>query len=305
MLRLLLVFCVILCCAFTSAQTFESYRITKGETAWIQTNAKETFERTHYTGAYVAAARARGVNGFGLTYVDDAWQKAGFTNVDFPGKSADLFTLSLNIDLIIASGGYVVLRHQPWAFYGHEWLKNPALLLPPLQELARMLKGKNLKRVALQLFGEPGALSTLDANGIPQPLPADVWEGELLVRTALLEDAYTYCIAELRKIVPDMTFILAPVGWAHLVEGKFWMSKFSKTLRAYDVYHMPADAIEKAIQERYDFHKARGEKMIFMEAGIADRSKVGTLEEKVVVDRIRASAAALKIPVFWWVQAGT
>lgn len=290
-------------CAFAASQTFESWRIVKGETAWIQTSRDFTAWRTHYSGSYVAAARARGVNGFGLTWVDIAWQDAGFPS-DFAGKSADLFTLSLNIDLILASGGYVVLRHQPWAYFGQRWIKDPAVLMPPLTELARMLKGKNLKRVALQLFGEPGAQGTLDAAGNFVPFPPDKYDGELLVRTHLLEDAYTYCLPLLQKEAPGLTFIRSPVGFGHLNECKYMVTKYPGTMIAHDVYLDTWQPIEQMIADDAAFHKARGEKPIYLEAGYVHRAEVGTLKELTVRQRITSSCALWKIPLFWWVQAG-
>lgn len=280
-------------CAFAASQTFESWRIKDGVTAWVKAPGIDPLLNTAFDGAFIQAQRAKGVQGFGLTWVDDPWQQAGFTN---PSVGTDLYQLSLNIDLITALGGYVVVRHQPWAFYGQEWLKDPALLLPPLKELVTMLKGKNLKRVALQLFGEPGAMPVM---------PPDVYDEELKIRTAVLEDAYNYCIGELRKEAPNMTFVLSPPGWAHLHEGKWIVSKYSNTIRAYDVYLWPWEDIEGKIKERYDFHRLRGEKMMLMEYGHADRSTVGTLEETVVLDRIKAACALWKIPAFQWIQAGT
>ena len=269
------------------AQTFESWRITSGVTAWAKTSDKQTFE-TSFDGAFLQSNRSRGVNGFGLTWVDDAWQRAGYSN---PSVGTDNFSLSVNLDLVEAKGGYTVLRHQPWQFYGGVSLDDPWALAPPLREAATVLRGKNLKRFALSPFAEPG-----------QPGDGD---GGLYVNTLKLEACYDVWIPAIREIAPLLTVIVSPPGWGHLHECKYFTKKWTNTIFAHDVYLMPSDPIEKLIANDAAFHKARGEKVLFMEAGIADRSKVGTLEEKNVLDRIKASCALYGVKVFLWQQAGT
>lgn len=264
----------------------------RGETAWCRLSDVEA-GRTNFNWPYFASARAKGLNTFGLTWITESWQNGGTVG--------DLYPLALQLDLA-SQFGYVVLRFQPWALYGHLLMDDPTRLNEPLLALAKMLSGRNLQRVALSLFAEPAMLSELDVKGIPYPLSPAQWLKQYPICWRAIDEFYAQIIPAIRAVNEDLTLVLSPPGWAHLKErGDGSEMKYENTIRSYDVYS-DGVGIETQIQGVYDYHRLRGEKMIVMETGPPE-GLLGTPEGEKIVSRIFTKCSALRIPCCRWAQA--
>ena len=274
---------------------FQSAYCHEGRSFWIGLETKLGPDRYRLDLAAIARYKAQGVDWFGLTYFDEQWQTTGVLS--------DLFPLRLQLELA-STQSRVVLRTLPWLDTSTGIFEIFARADAWIENTAKMLAGVNTKRIAWAINPEPAQLGKVVSRDpwLAVPYTGDEFVQKRLEKTRRLEEWYDYVIPRIRKICPDLTLLLSSAGWGHLSNYEYLDIKksYPNTIRTADAYFEPWMNIEKMIQDAYDFYKAMGARLMLTECGIQDRSKVGTLEEIVLMDRIKATCTRLKISWSKW-----